>query len=146
MKKPIPIIIGVIKNKNRYLMTKRKSPKKEWNKWQFPGGGINFGESLEMALKREIKEETNLDVKKLVFTQKIFEVVRKKEKWHGLLIVYLCLIKKTQKIILNNEASDFDWFTYQEILSLDCLKGTKEIIKYIQNNFLDASLNNKLSG
>ena len=31
--------------------------------WLLPGGGVNFGESLDEALKREIKEELNISVK-----------------------------------------------------------------------------------
>jgi hypothetical protein len=34
MKKQImPVVIGVIKKNGKYLLTKRQSPKKEWNKW-----------------------------------------------------------------------------------------------------------------
>jgi hypothetical protein len=40
MKKQIfPVVIGIIKKDSKYLLTKRQSPKKEWNKWQFQAGG-----------------------------------------------------------------------------------------------------------
>ena len=39
--------------------------KNERNEWDFPGGKINFKEDIEGCLKREVKEETNLDIKNL---------------------------------------------------------------------------------
>ena len=39
--------------------------KNERNEWDFPGGKINFNEDVEQCLKREVKEETNLDIKNL---------------------------------------------------------------------------------
>lgn len=37
--------------------------------WLLPGGGVEYGESLEKAVEREVKEETNLSIRvdKLVF-------------------------------------------------------------------------------
>lgn len=131
-KKIIPVVIGVIKKGDKYLLTKRQSPKDEWNKWQFPGGELEFGESLENCLKREIKEETTLELKKITFVNKIFEVI--KNDYHFILITYLCSVGKNQPVFINNEASAFGWFSYQEIMKLDCLERTKEIISYILKN------------
>jgi len=136
MKKQIfPVVIGVIKKEKKYLLTKRQSPKKEWNKWQFPGGGVNFFETLEEAIKREIKEETNLEIRKTEFIPKVFEIIRIEEKWHGLLFVFRCFPKDNNLCIkINNEASDYGWFTFDEILKLDSLLGTREIVKFIEEN------------
>lgn len=39
--------------------------------WDLPGGHIKVGEGLEAGMKREVKEETNLDVNSLIFIEKI---------------------------------------------------------------------------
>ena len=39
--------------------------KNERNEWDFPGGKIKFNEDIEECLKREVKEETNLDINNL---------------------------------------------------------------------------------
>jgi len=52
----------VIQNKdNEYLLVYNK----KYNKWQFPGGKLEKGESAEEAAKREIFEETNLVIEDL---------------------------------------------------------------------------------
>ena len=136
MKKIYPVTIGVIKEDNKYLLTKRRSPKKEWNKWQFPGGEVEFGEKLDDCLKRELKEEVGVEVIIDVFLPKVFEIFRLKDNFHALFFSYLCHLKETnQKIILNKEASQYGWFTLEEIYQLDSLEGTKEIASYIKQNF-----------
>jgi len=136
MKKQIfPVVIGVIKKNDKYLLTKRKSPKKEWNKWQFPGGGLEFFETMEEAVKREIKEEVGVEISKTTFIPKVFEIIRPKDNWHGLLFVFLCFPKQNKFYIkLNDEASDYGWFTFREVLRLDSLLGTKEILEFIEEN------------
>jgi 8-oxo-dGTP diphosphatase len=136
MKKQIfPVVIGVIKKNGKYLLTKRQSPKKEWNKWQFPGGGLEFFETLEDAVKREIKEETGVEILKVEFIPKVFEIIRPKDKWHGLLFVFRCFPKENNfSVRINSEASEYGWFSFQEILKLDSLLGTKEIASFIEEN------------
>jgi 8-oxo-dGTP diphosphatase len=53
----------VLDGQRRCLLL-RRSPGSKNNpgKWEFPGGKMEPGEGFEEALKREVKEETNLDI------------------------------------------------------------------------------------
>lgn len=64
MKKNIRIRIAaiILNNKNEILLVNHKKNNKSY--WLFPGGGIEYGETFEQALKRELKEELNLKMKK----------------------------------------------------------------------------------
>ncbi len=123
----IPVVIGIIKNGNKYLLTKRVHDDKRFHdKWQFPGGEIEFGESMVKALNRELKEELDIEVVILKFVEKVFEPIR--QDFHGLLIAYLCKMKNNNlKITLDADASEYGWFTLPAIMKLDALGHTKEI-------------------
>lgn len=57
-------VLGVLRRPDgTYLITRRRMDK-EWapGYWEVPGGGVRAGESAEDAVKREILEETGVDV------------------------------------------------------------------------------------
>ncbi|OGK26781.1 hypothetical protein A2954_05495 [Candidatus Roizmanbacteria bacterium RIFCSPLOWO2_01_FULL_37_12] len=141
MKDITPFVVGLIKSRNKYLLTKRNEidrddPKDFLGKWQLPGGGINFAESLETAVKREIKEEVGLDIKVVSFVPYIINSVRK--YWHGIGVVILCKLDSSkQKVVLNEEANDYGWFTYEEVMNLDVLPGVINAINASRINYFN---------
>lgn len=53
----------ILNDKNEVLLVRRsKSSKTDAGMWSRPGGGVEFGETFEEAVKREMKEEVNLDI------------------------------------------------------------------------------------
>ena len=62
LKKALPLRLGVgaivLNNKNRVFVGKRKD--NPVDKWQMPQGGVNEGEKLVEAMKRELEEETGI--------------------------------------------------------------------------------------
>lgn len=60
--KTIEVVAAIIHKDNCYLATQRGYGDFE-GMWEFPGGKIEEGESREEALKREIKEELDAEVK-----------------------------------------------------------------------------------
>ncbi len=126
-----PVIIGVIKHKNTYLLTKlNQNGDRYHGKWQLPGGGLEFGESLEDCLRREVKEETGLEIQNLQLIPHIHSEVR--DGWHGVLIAFLCTPQSPdQRIVLDGEASDYGWYTIEEIEKLDTFPDTVELMRKV---------------
>lgn len=82
-----PSVYGVIIKGDKILLSK------QWDGYDFPGGGINKGENLDKALRREVKEETGLDVKvgKLIDCfDSFFRPYFLNEYWHCHLLYYIC--------------------------------------------------------
>lgn len=105
---------GFIKYKNKYLVTRRSlTDDYKPGEWDLPGGTIEFGEDPITALKREIKEETNLKVK----VGKVLSVYSflSNPLRYQFQIVYECEYR-SGKVKLNPEDHDaFVWATISEI-------------------------------
>ena len=58
------IVSAIIENGKGEILIGKKHPNKGvyLDAWHIPGGGIEEGERIEEGLKREIKEETNLEI------------------------------------------------------------------------------------
>lgn len=138
MKKRIqPAIIGIIQKDNKYLLTRRQDLDREDSelngRWQYPGGGMEFAETPESALIREIKEECGIDISIKKLLPKIFTTVR--ENWQGLFICYHCeMADMNAGIIINEEASEYGWFTYEEIINMKTFPLTCEILRFLINS------------
>ncbi|MBD3245173.1 MAG: nucleotide exchange factor GrpE [Candidatus Moranbacteria bacterium] len=129
-KKTIKIGIGaLIFNKEKMLLC--KSNGKWGKKWLIPGGKMSFGETIEETIKREIKEETDLDieVKKI---KNIKSVINPKEFYKKnvhFLMVDVIAETSSDKVKLDDEHKDFKWVTPREALEMDLLVYSREPIE-----------------
>ena len=90
--RPIPATIGVVFKEGRVLLVRRANPP-DAGKWGFPGGKINWGETIETAAVREIFEETGVIARaRRVFTAVDCFDVREKDRLeqHFILLAVLC--------------------------------------------------------
>ena len=92
--------------RNGALLFLRRNNHPANGEWWFPGGRIRKGESLEQALRREVKEETGLEISacKLI---KVYSRVFPER--HDIAIAYLCKCKKGS-IKLDDEHSEYRFF------------------------------------
>lgn len=130
---PEPTVGALIFNQEGrvFLMT---SPK--WKgKYVVPGGHIELGETMEEAVKREVKEETNLDVFDIQFvlTQEFVFGEEFHKKKHFIFLDFICKTKDTD-VVLNEEGLEYIWKTPKEALDLPVEPYTRNLIlEYKQN-------------
>lgn len=135
-----PVILAVIKDNDKYLLTKRANLDKEdeayfKGKWEIPGGGLEFGESPEETLHREVIEELGIEVDVQTLLPKINH--RVKDDWQGIFISYLCTkAYEDDEITLNEECSEYGWFTYEEIQKRPLLPGVLDMIEEAEHIYL----------
>lgn len=58
----IIVAAAIIQQEERFLITKRKFASHLGGLWEFPGGKIEPGETLEDCLRREVKEELGVEI------------------------------------------------------------------------------------
>jgi len=62
--KHLQVAVGIIRNASKQIfLAQRASTSYMANKWEFPGGKIEAGESAEEGLVRELHEETGIEVR-----------------------------------------------------------------------------------
>jgi len=101
------------------------------DKYAIPGGHIELGETMINALRREIKEETNLDIHNiqfLCFQEFIYDDVFW-EKRHFIFFDYVCETH-SKTVILNDEAQEYLWVSLSEISVLPIEPYTMKTIQY----------------
>ena len=59
---PREVTCAIIVNDKKILAVQKALPSKNAHKWEFAGGKLEQDETLEQCLRREIKEELNLDI------------------------------------------------------------------------------------
>lgn len=120
---------AILKNKEgKILLLKRSAEKypEVKNPWDIVGGRIAPGTNLLENLKREIKEETGLELQSLPKLLAAQDILRVPER-HVVRLTYLAEVDGLPK--LNEEHTEFGWFSLQEIKQKAMLdEFSKEII------------------
>ena len=102
--------------------------------WGIPGGKIKFGEPSGDALRREVKEETGLDIDhvRLVMVQ---DCIHSKEFYrdaHFLLLNYTCRCAGSAEVRLNEEAEQFRWVPLDEAPALELNQPTRVLVEAVR--------------
>jgi len=123
------IIVGAIiyDDNNKIFLAKSYKWK---DKWVVPGGHLEWGESLENCVKREIKEETNLDVSNIELVgiqENIFPEEFHKKK-HFIFLDYCCHTE-SDNVKLNDELQEHTWINPKAALKLELNPTTERFIK-----------------
>ena len=120
------VVAAIIIKNNKFFIAKRNRNKHMGLSWEFPGGKVENGETFEIALKREIKEELSINIKilDLISSQK-----HKDEKIDVNVHYYLCN-PLDEKIFLS-EHEDMKWVKKIELNNFKMAPGDSKIIKFL---------------
>ena len=121
---------GIIVDENKILIAQRSNQKDHPLKWEFPGGKIKVNENPIEALKREIKEELSIDIKKSKFLLDYQYDYQDIKKIH----LYFYKIDEYVGKVKNIEHNQLLWTHCNDLEKVDLLDGDRMIIDRIQNS------------
>ncbi|CAH0048229.1 unnamed protein product, partial [Clonostachys solani] len=112
-------IIFNAKNPSQFLIGKRTSKSHGTDTWQLPGGHLDFKEEIEEGAAREVKEETDLDVKALgvvATTNDIFENEDPSQVKHYITLFVACDMLEADavpRITEPDKCAEWRWETWE---------------------------------
>ena len=98
--------------------------------WATPGGHIDWDETIEEAIKREVKEETNLEVRKLTFLR--IDSSPQRHPKQAINAVYLAETKGEAKA--GDDATEIKWWPVKELpdpMAFDHKQNIKDALNYL---------------
>ena len=108
-KNPIPTVDAIVEISRGIVLVRRKNPPYGW---ALPGGFVDYGETLEDAVKREVKEEINLDVIDLRQFHTYSDPERD-PRFHTISTVFIVKVKGELKA--GDDAKDVKIFSFENL-------------------------------
>ena len=131
---PLPVVtVGAAvfhPREDRVLMVRTH----KWSDlWGIPGGKVKYGESCPDALRRELQEETGLQVEEVRFVL-VQDCIHSREFYrdaHFVLLNYTGRCVGDPQVRLNDEAREFQWASFPEALALPLNQPTRVLLEEI---------------
>ncbi|EOC99792.1 NUDIX domain-containing protein [Caldisalinibacter kiritimatiensis] len=120
---------ALITKGNDVLILKRNNTSFAAGYWDIPGGKLEFGESLQESLVREVNEETSLqiDLAGVISTSSGINSEKKKQY---ITVVYLCNYLSGE-VVLSNEHSEYMWVNIRNLKQKNLVYYVEEAIDKI---------------
>lgn len=129
-RRPIVGVGAIVVQGDRVLLVERgRQPLK--GTWSLPGGVVEVGEHLKDAIRREVREETGIEVEPLRLVE-VFERIMPDEsgrtEYHYVLIDYLCSVTGGE-LKAQSDARQARWVPRAELASYRITEGTLAVIE-----------------
>lgn len=128
--KQLVVVLALLEKNRRLLLLKRRDPRPEFNNiWEFPGGGVEYGETVEHALKREVREETGFTPRVIAQLPGTPSVVRREYDYQVFFAIFLATVAKGKLRLDNDEAGEARWCSLAQALRMNQFPLNKKIIR-----------------
>lgn len=125
---------AIVLNKgNKILVLQRSKKSGAGGKWALPGGALEFNEDPYKAIKREIEEETQLeviDIKPFHLRSYVTD-----DKDFVLIIGYQCKAG-SENVILNWEHDNFKWLPKEEAVALELTEDGRYFLEHFNSGVI----------
>ncbi len=121
------VTAAILEKEGKILIARRKKGLHLAGKWEFPGGKIEDGETPEECLKRELREEFEIDTE---IGEYICESVHDYGKHHIKLLVYRANHVSGEFHLNSHE--EMQWVSLSEMKRFEFAEADKPIAKHLE--------------
>lgn len=130
------VVVGLVWNRQGELLFCKMSPDRGVfpGPWGFPGGGIEPGERMEDALRRELREELGIEVTDIApaffkdcLHEKVFADGTKKPVYMIFLLFHCTAL--SDQLSLNEEFTTYLWVGEEQVRELDLNEETIDTLE-----------------
>ncbi len=122
------VAVGIIRRNGSVLVCQRKRGGRYELKWEFPGGKLETGETVEQCLRRELYEELSIED----VTVHRIEVEASEYADGGWFEVAYCHVSSFSGEIRNNVFEDVRWVTPDTLRTMDILEGNRDVVNRLK--------------
>jgi len=120
---PVLVVAGVIVRDGRFLAARRSETMAWAGFWEFPGGKVEPGETLEEALKRELHEELSIAIDAFSLWK-----VKDKKVTGGAIRLFFHLVTEFSGTPTPREGQELAWITCDEAKDYSFLPADAEVL------------------
>ncbi len=126
----------IVNNDGKVFLAKRgRETRNESGRWEFPGGGVEFGDTIEDTIIREMKEEYGIDIEVLELLGVNNHIILD-EKQHWVSPCFVCRIKNGEPAILEpHKCDEIGWFTLEEVAAMPISLVTQSNLNHIAKKY-----------
>lgn len=118
----VTVVAAVVRRGDRYLLCQRPAVKRHGGLWEFPGGKVRDGETLNAAIERELVEE--LGVRTGVVHD---QIARIEDEGSEFVICFLPVDIQGEPIAHEHDA--IGWFSTVEMQSMDLAPADRSLVE-----------------
>jgi mutator protein MutT len=111
---PVPVVRLIVTDaQGRVLILRRQSTGHALGQWCLPGGKVDYGATVEQAVRAELKEETGLDCLEAKFLFYQDSLPPEPGMMHCINLYFRC--RTTGDLVLNRESSECAWIGPEQL-------------------------------
>ena len=119
------VAVGILKKDGKVLICQRKKGGRYELKWEFPGGKVEQGETIEQCLRRELREELSIEIHSI-------DKIRTEAAYYedgGTFNVAYCFVSGFEGEPINNVFEQILWVSIPKLKNMDLLDGNKVFVE-----------------